>query len=1426
MLKLPPKLAIGLASLSAAASARSGRRQGSAHHFETLEHRVLLSGSFPGGADNSLAYDAQGYQHIAYYDTAAKNLKYVVQSPQGAWSSPVTIDASSSDVGRQVALAIGPSGQVGVAYFDAAGGHLKFAQLVNNTWQATVIDPKGGPGEYPSLVYNVKGCPVVTYYRPVQHDLRYATQLPVRSSPSRWRITTLAGGTDAYSSLTINPVTGAASVAFQLANGRLMFRNGLKSGGLALPVIVDRSRTPASSLSLTFGPGNLPVVTYYNTATGVLNVAGTDVKGHVFSASKVYLSPNADPHATVLYDSTHGQLDLVYYDASAGGVYVGQSTGPRGPFATSQIQSGGDTNTHAVLQPGTGSITYTAMDAASGALIVNTATSNGPPLSDPAALPNPSAAPSNVAASAISSATIQIRWTDNSDNELGFVVEQSPDGTNVTTLTTTPPNTAVYSDTGLTASTTYYYRVGAVAPGATLVPGSPAPVSVTTKAPTPPAAPSNVAADAISSATIQVGWTDNSDNENGFEVDRSTDGTIFTKLTTTAPNTTTYSDTGLSPTTTYYYRVSALGPLNSVVPGSPNPVSATTLSINADNPQYLLTPQLISRMKAEVTANSPQWQSFKATLDANLSQVNEGNYQGWELPPIGAYALGYEVLKDTDPATASKYADKAIAIMLQGMNGTTDATATGSRRFLARGDGSTTQFSLPNTNIDPSTVIVWTAPIQVQTVVKGPLNGQDAVDYYFNFLNVSNTSDGPANYTEGVDWRYNPDYGRNQIDWSLGSSNQPATGSTYYVTEAASTQGSVVQGWSLNGNTLTFATAPDTNHAIYVEYQYTDAATGLRYQQTNDGRGGYNNILVDSGYTSRNLKYIAIGLDWLWGYQGLSPQVRSQAINLLVRWSDYLNNNPSIYMVNTPASNYGAGTYALRMATAIVLQNRDPADATRLRAAVEAYHDSYVLPLFKAPSNGNGTEQGGFWSEGWNYGPLAAQNILTSDLAYETAGWGSAAPDKAWANDAITALLTEQSTPSSIYDGGDGYAYPLPFPSKSFIGDLSYVATDPALKSYAAWAIRNAAGSDSAWEDLLFQDPAAPAAFWGNNLPLQYLSPGTGLAVARKDWNYNSTWLSFHSGNLTDAAHQDTGQGALDINRGADPLLVNYAAVTGDQTFQNKSTYGNLLLIDDGGAGQQTYRYAEGVWYGNPGVTMPHFDGTSDYAYMQGNYAAAYTLNYGAPGSPNPATELVRDVFYVRGSDYVITYDRATTTQASFLKQLRWHFLNTPTVTGNSWTATNGSSKLFGQTYSDVPLTTTEVPVIYDGTTVQEIQTNNTSPTASVRYVTAMQVASSAIASMDTSTHVESGDGKVEGTQIGSYVVLFGKNGSVSGGTSYQVTAGAGQSLTHYLTDMTPGATYTLTGANQGSVTADAQGVLSFTTTGTGSAQTVTLSAG
>jgi hypothetical protein len=70
--------------------------------------------------------------------------------------------------------------------------------------------------------------------------------------------------------------------------------------------------------------------------------------------------------------------------------------------------------------------------------------------------------------------------------------------------------------------------------------------------------PTDLNATAVASNRIDLTWTDNALNEYGYGVERSLDGTNFVQICATAENATSYSDTEVSPATTYYYRVRAL----------------------------------------------------------------------------------------------------------------------------------------------------------------------------------------------------------------------------------------------------------------------------------------------------------------------------------------------------------------------------------------------------------------------------------------------------------------------------------------------------------------------------------------------------------------------------------------------------------------------------------------------------------------------------------------------------------------------------------------------------------------------------------------------------------------------------------------------------------------------------------------------------
>ena len=71
-------------------------------------------------------------------------------------------------------------------------------------------------------------------------------------------------------------------------------------------------------------------------------------------------------------------------------------------------------------------------------------------------------------------------------------------------------------------------------------------------------APSGLSATAVSQTQIDLSWTDNSDDEDGFKIERSPDGTTgWTQIATVGAGVTSYSDTSLTCDQTYYYRVRA-----------------------------------------------------------------------------------------------------------------------------------------------------------------------------------------------------------------------------------------------------------------------------------------------------------------------------------------------------------------------------------------------------------------------------------------------------------------------------------------------------------------------------------------------------------------------------------------------------------------------------------------------------------------------------------------------------------------------------------------------------------------------------------------------------------------------------------------------------------------------------------------------------
>jgi large repetitive protein len=171
------------------------------------------------------------------------------------------------------------------------------------------------------------------------------------------------------------------------------------------------------------------------------------------------------------------------------------------------------------------------------------------------------AAPTNLSASAVSYNQINLTWTDASNNETGFeIVRATAAAGPFVPLATVTGNS--YQDTGLNASTPYWYQVRSInLAGQSAY--TAAQTATTQGPPPPPAAPTNLIASTPALQTVQLQWNDNSNNEGGFEIWRSVgNNTSFTLLATVAGGAgaqKTYVDAPVFANVHYFYKVRTTG---------------------------------------------------------------------------------------------------------------------------------------------------------------------------------------------------------------------------------------------------------------------------------------------------------------------------------------------------------------------------------------------------------------------------------------------------------------------------------------------------------------------------------------------------------------------------------------------------------------------------------------------------------------------------------------------------------------------------------------------------------------------------------------------------------------------------------------------------------------------------------------------------
>jgi len=215
-------------------------------------------------------------------------------------------------------------------------------------------------------------------------------------------------------------------------------------------------------------------------------------------------------------------------------------------------------------------------------------------------------------------------------------------------IRTVASNTFTFVDSSALGDWTYYYRIRAMR-GSFVSSYS----NVVTVPLTFSDSPSILTVIRINNRIVTIYWQDNSSNENGFQVERSTQNfdTTYVVLQTVTRNALSFIDSTALGDRTYYYRVCAIFGSNHT-PYS-NVGSVPPMTINA--------PTNVYATRIDVQSATVQWQVYSSNANGFIiERSNQNSYSGFtQISSVGENATSY-IDNNVSADTSYYYRIKAV----------------------------------------------------------------------------------------------------------------------------------------------------------------------------------------------------------------------------------------------------------------------------------------------------------------------------------------------------------------------------------------------------------------------------------------------------------------------------------------------------------------------------------------------------------------------------------------------------------------------------------------------------------------------------------------------------------------------------------------------------------------------------------------------
>ncbi|QQS15939.1 MAG: fibronectin type III domain-containing protein [Candidatus Moraniibacteriota bacterium] len=294
--------------------------------------------------------------------------------------------------------------------------------------------------------------------------------------------------------------------------------------------------------------------------------------------------------------------------------------------------------------------------------------------------------PAGLTATANGMDKVDLSWTASTDDVAvtGYQVYRCTGAScsNYTQIGT--PSGTTYNDTGLTAETTYRYRVAAVDAAGNASAQGTAVSATTAQDSAAPTVPTGVSATAVSISQINLSWTASTDNiaVTGYKVYRCTGASCSNYTQVGTPSGTTYNDTGLTVSTTYRYQVTALDARgnesarsttvsaatnsDTTAPSVPSGLSGTAVSMTAIDLTWTASTDNVGVAGYRVFRNGTQVGTTSATTysDTGLTKSTAYSYT------VLAYDAAGNPSAQTTPVSVTTLNDTTAPSVPTGLSGT------------------------------------------------------------------------------------------------------------------------------------------------------------------------------------------------------------------------------------------------------------------------------------------------------------------------------------------------------------------------------------------------------------------------------------------------------------------------------------------------------------------------------------------------------------------------------------------------------------------------------------------------------------------------------------------------------------------------------------------------------------------------------------